>query len=374
MKVDFITLHCIKNYGSALQTYAMQKTINKIGAESETIDYIRKDAQDKNILNTRLNNSKFFNKNKLLRIAGKIMIKKSIIKQNKVFNNFLYSKINFSPKYLTNDEIVKNPPQADVYCTGSDQVWNSVWNNGIDKAYFLNFVPKGKKKISYASSFGKTELNEEEKEEMYKLLKEYEKISVREKSAVEILENLGLKGTLVLDPTLLLNKEEWQELIKTNQKLNKKKQKKDYILVYQLNSDNKEFDNYVKNLAKSKKMQVIRISNVIYQKYKYGKFIYCPTIEEFLKFFLDAKYIVTDSFHATAFAINFNKKFLDIYPKKFSTRLQNILELTGLTDRKLTNYNDLRSIDKEINYEHVNKIIKSERKKSIEFLKNEIFE
>ena len=105
MKVDFITLHCIKNYGSALQTYAMQKTINKIGAESETIDYIRKDAQDKNILNTRLNNSKFFNRNKLLRIAGKIMIKKSIIKQNKVFNNFLYSKINFSPKYLTNDEI-----------------------------------------------------------------------------------------------------------------------------------------------------------------------------------------------------------------------------------------------------------------------------
>ena len=74
---------------------------------------------------------------------------------------------------------MKNPPQADVYCTGSDQVWNSVWNNSIDKAYFLNFVPKGKKKISYASSFGKTELNEEEKEEMYKLLKEYEKISVK---------------------------------------------------------------------------------------------------------------------------------------------------------------------------------------------------
>ena len=127
-------------------------------------------------------------------------------------------------------------------------------------------------------------------------------------------------------------------------------------------------DKYVKKLAKSEKMKVVRTSNMIYQIVKYGKFINCPTVEEFLSLFLYADYIVADSFHATAFSINFNKKFLSVLPKKFSTRIQSILELTNLQDRVLTDYDDLTSIERDINWRDVNKIISRNREESIKWL------
>ena len=145
-----------------------------------------------------------------------------------------------------------------------------------------------------------------------------------------------------------------------------------YILVYQLNSNNPQFDKYVKKLSKKKKMPVIRISVVNYQILKYGKLAFCPSVNEFLSYFDKAEYIITDSFHATGFSINFNKKFICIFPEKFSTRLQNILDLTGLQERQVKDCEDYSIIDKEIDYKRVNKIIENERKKSIDFLRDTI--
>lgn len=365
MKVDLITLHNVKNYGSALQTYASQKILQNLGYEVEVINYSRKDLLDENVLNTRIATSSIFSKNFFTKFIGKIFLKNSIKKQNKVFNSFLNENINLTRKYSSYEELLENIPQADIYCTGSDQVWNSDWNKGIEKAFFLEFVPEGKKRISYAASFGKNQLDKSEIDITREMLQKYDHISVREKSAKDIIENLGISNvTQVLDPTLLLDKNDWMEL-KTNIKYNKNR----YILVYQLNTKNPEFDNYVKNLAKVKNMPIIRISNVLYQMFKYGDFDYCPSVNEFVTYFLNAEYIVTDSFHATAFSINFNKKFLSIFPKKFSTRLQSILELVGLEERRVVDYNDFSLIDREIDYDKVNKIIQLEREKSINYLK-----
>ena len=362
MKIDLITLHNVKNYGSALQTYATQELLKKFVDEVEIINYSRKDLIDENIVENRIKTSKIFSKNFITRFIGKIFIGMSAKKQIEVFNEFLNNNINMTKRYNSYEELEKDVPEADIYCTGSDQVWNSEWNKGIERAFFLDFV-KDKTKISYAASFGKEKLNDEEIEITRNMLQKYKMISVRENSAVDIIHNLGIDNVQqVLDPTLMLNKEQWSEL-----KLDIKYMKK-YILVYQLNTNNPKFDKYVKELSRKKKLPVIRLSNVIYQIFKYGKLAYCPKVNEFLTYFLNAEYIVTDSFHATGFSINFNKKFICIFPKKFSTRLQSILELTGLENRKVTDFSNLETIDNEIDWDRVNRIIDRERKKSMDFL------
>ena len=370
MKVDVITLHNVKNYGSALQTYATQKTLENLGCEVEIINYYRKDLIEEKLVENRINGSNIFSKNVITRFVGKLFLKPSVEKQCKKFKDFFDGNINLTKqKYYSNEELKENLPIADVYCTGSDQVWNSDWNRGIEKAFFLDFVPQDKKKIAYAASFGKDKLNENEIDITREMLSKYKYISVREKSAKEIIENLGINNVEhVLDPTLLLTKTEWENL-----KVDIKHKMK-YILVYQLNTKNPEFDKYVMKLSKYKKMPIIRVSNVSYQRLKYGKFVNCPGVKEFISYFLNAEYVVTDSFHATAYAINFNKKFLSIFPKKFSTRLQSILDLTQLQERRVTDFNDFSLIDKEIDFDKVNKIIDKEREKSIKYLKKAIFD
>ncbi len=369
MKIDVITLHNVKNYGSALQTYATQKTLEKLGNEVEIINYYRKVDVEETMVKRRIDSSSIFSRNIITKFIGKLFLTTSINKQIEVFHKFLGKYVHLTKKYYSNEELKKNTPKADIYCTGSDQVWNSEWNEEIDRALFLDFLENDVPRFAYASSFGKIELEKKEEEELKKMLIKYKRISVRENSALKILKKMGIDNAIqVLDPTLLLNKKAWKDISE------EVKIKKPYILVYQLNSNNPKFDEYVKKLSKKKKMPVLRISNVNYQFFKYGKLVFCPTINEFLSYFDKAAYIVTDSFHATGFAINFNKKFVCIFPQKFSTRLQSILELTNLEERRVNNFNDLTIIDKEIEYEKVNKILDEERKKSINFIEETIKE
>lgn len=367
-KIDIITLHNVRNYGSVLQTYATQKIFEKLGLEVEVIDFYRKDQIKENVIENRVRESSVFSKNVVTKLIGGLILKNNIEKQDKIFNEFLKNRIRLTKdKYFSYEDLKKNCPDADIFCTGSDQVWNSDWNKGIEKSFFLDFINDNKKRISFAASFGKNKLDDNEIEETKKMLEKYDSISVREKSAVDIIKELGIQSVeQVLDPTLLLTKEEWENLA------TKKKERKKYILVYQLNSNNKEFDTYVKGFAKYKNMNVIRISVANYQILKYGKLVVCPPVEEFLRYFVNAEYVITDSFHATGFSINLNKKFVCIYPPKFSTRLQSILELTGLENRKVSKINDFEIADYPIDYKKVNTILKEERRKTEEFLKSAI--
>lgn len=368
MKIEVITLHNVKNYGSLLQTYATQTTLEELGHEVEFIDYERKDLREDDALKNRVNSSKVFSQNWITKAIGYVILRGSIEKQKRIFREFLNNHIHLTKKrYYSNEELKKECPKADIYMCGSDQVWNSTWNQGFEYPFFLDFVPEGKTKVAYSSSFGKTEIPEEEKAETKRMLNKYKAISVRESTALNILEDLDIdNGVHVLDPTLMLNKEKWDKIT------GEMKHKGKYILVYQLNSKNDEFDKYVKNLSKAKKLPVIRLSYVRHQALKYGKLICCPRLEEFLAYFMNAEYIVTDSFHGTAFAINLNKKFLTIYPNRFSTRLESILKLTNLMDRHVEDYNEFNTIDKEIDYTSVNKILDGEREKTLDFLKQAI--
>ena len=362
-KVSLITLQNVPNYGSVLQCYATEKIIKEFGYEVETINYLPFRMTKLGMLNALKNKSKLLKKSFLARTAAKIIIYPSYLKRFNTFKKFRKTYLNQGKKiYNSNEELSFDIPISDIYCTGSDQVWNSEWNGGIDKALFLDFVPRTKKCIAYAASFGKSNLDEWEIDETKQLLNKYSSITLREKSGVDILSGLGIDSTNVVDPTLLLNGSDWRKI--SSKKFNNEK----YIFVYNLNR-NKKIDNYAKQLSKKTNLKVKYLSYQFHEFYKYGK-MYCnPIVEDFISLIDNAAYVITDSFHATAFSLNLNTQFIIVYPGKYSTRLQSILCQLGLEDRVAKDENDLSIADKIINYENVNNKLDDLRKKSKEIFK-----
>ena len=287
-----------------------------------------------------------------------------------MFPRFLNKYLNQQDKvYGTEESFKKIKIDSDIYCTGSDQVWNSGWNGGILKPLFLSFVPDNVKKIAYSASFGKPQLDDWEKEETRLLLQRYSAISVREKSAVNICEDLGLPSvTHVLDPTLQVNKDFWMSLLTESQRVRTDKGK--YVLVYQLNS-NREFDRYAKEFAKRKGWKLVRFCLRYDQIVRPGKSILIPEVTDFISLIANAGCVITDSFHGTAFCCNLNTPMICIYPNEFSSRLASLLQLTGLEQRHLKEYNDFSYVEKtNVDFERVNFILNQERAKGVAFLKN----
>ena len=282
------------------------------------------------------------------------------VKSGKRFEKERNELLALSDRYTSPESLKNNPPKADIYMTGSDQVWGPVANGTYDDSYLLSFTDG--KKIAYAASFGHTEMTEEIENYYKKWLTKYSSIAVREDSAVSILEDMGINASQVLDPTLLLDKETWKEYL-----LPVKKKK--YILAYQLHND-KKLGEYAKKVAKEKGLQLIRISPSFHQITREGKLIWCPKLGEFLSYVANAECMITDSFHGTAFAINFNTPFVEVLPNnKTGTRNMSILNLTKLTDRVLKDFNDTDLANKKIDFTYANSVIEEQRQHSINVLK-----
>lgn len=361
-KIGIITLHRVGNYGSVLQTYALQKKIEEKGNEVEIIDYYPRRQTILGMLKGLKNKTKKLKKSLIWRTICRIVILPSYILRKHTFRKFLKKYLKLTPKtYKVEEDLYRDIPKADLYCTGSDQVWNVEWNEKIEKVFFLDFAPKDKIKFAYAASFGREKLEEWEKEETTNMLKEYRDISMRELSGVNILHELGLDGINVLDPTLLLDKEEWMKMA------SKKYKNKNYILMYNLNR-NKKIDYYVKKLAKEKKLDIYYITYSLHEIYKKGKMKCNVEVEDFLDLIANAKYVVTDSFHATAFSINFNTQFMIVFPEKFSTRVESILKVTGLESRIVDNYKDTSLSEKLIDFTEANKRLDEQRKIANEYI------
>lgn len=362
-KVGIITQHRVVNYGSVLQTYALQEKVKELGYSCEVIDYYPERFTPIGMLKRIKDKSERFKKSLIARTLARIIIIPSYIIRFKMFFKFINSHFDMTEKtYKTEEELNKANFDYDVFCTGSDQVWNYGWNERIEYPYFLQFAPDSSKKISYAASFGKSELDPQEISETTRLLKRYDAISLRELSGVNIVENLGIKNSVnVLDPTLLLTGKEWRKL--SSNKYSEDK----YILIYNLNR-NPKIDKYAEELSKETGLKVRYLSYQLHEFYKNGKMFCNPKVEDFLALIDGASYIITDSFHATAFSLNFNKEFVIVYPERFSTRLQSILEILDLTDRVAKNEKDMSIINNKIDYNRVNELLNTERKKSLDWL------
>ena len=363
MKVEVITRHAITNYGSLLQTIATQQVISNLGHSCEIIDYIREDESYYQHEKTILKRKKNWSNSLLKKVLYLAIRQPESIAAGRKFENAQKKYLKLTARYATAKKLKENPPIADVYMTGSDQVWGPVENGSYDDCYCLSFSEG--KKIAYAASFGHTEMTAELSEYYKKWLSKYKYIAVREDSACRILNDLGIDTEQVLDPTLLLDSSYW------NQYLKPIKYKK-YILVYQLHND-KKLGRYAQQVARAKGLPLVRVSTAFHQIVRSGRFIWCPEMGEFLSYIKNAECMITDSFHGTAFAILFNTSFVEVLPNNNTgTRNISILKLTGLSDRILKDERDTEKAMESIDFSYVNGVLKRERMRSLQILKKMI--
>ncbi len=362
MKVSVITRHAITNYGSLLQAFATQIMVEKCGYDCEIVNYIRSDESYQKHEITLLKRKPQWYNNPIKRAAYLAIRQPESILSGKKFEKERNKLLKQSKLYTSQDELINNSPNADIYMTGSDQVWGPMEDGNYDSSYCLSFASDDAPKISYAASFGHTDFDEEKKSYFSKWLSRYKYITVREDSALNIINSLEINAYQVIDPTLLLTKEEWLKY--TDKDISGR-----YVLVYQLHNDRK-LSEYAKKVAIEKKLPLIRISTSFHQITRSGKFVWCPSVAKFLSYIKNADCMITDSFHGTAFAINFNTPFIEVLPNnKTGTRNMSILRLTGLENRILKDVNDISLASQYIDFAPVNSIIEAEREKSISILK-----
>ncbi len=342
-----VTFYNAINYGAVLQTYALKKTMSKYCV---TGVYKHDNAYIDGLYS--VNPFRYSGlKTKLLMMA---QLPFKLIKKYR-FNSFVKRRL-----------LNSGSDSAECfYVTGSDQVWNCDCTK-FDKAYFLDFA-EPRFKNSYAASFGFDEIPEQHKEEYKRLLYDYNQISVREEQGRKILNDLiGRDVPVTLDPTLLLSKEEWaSEFVKKNDKK--------YILVYSF-IITESMRNFINKLSAEKGLPVVVLMPDRTLRNKYGlnnaTFKTHVSPEKWVEYFYNATYVVTNSFHGTAFSINFNKDlFVELLPgrAKVNSRLTNILKLFSLEGRMIENFDDN---GKAIDFDQVNDILETQRKESIAYLES----
>ena len=362
MKISVITMQSVYNYGSALQAYATDTFLKKKGHEVEFVDYYPKRMRNYGSLKQLYIDAKPFHKKVWKCIAVSLVKYPSMKALKKVFLPFGEKYIPKSKMYNSLEELKSNPPMADVYCTGSDQVWNDYLEGRFDKAYFLDYAPADKKRIAYSASFGREDISDDELKPVKDLLEKYSAISVREDSGLEMLENIDVPfKQCVLDPTFMLSKEEWNKLAEPVKESG-------YILVYKLHEDSIASE-VALEMGRKMNKPVIRISTDYFKRIKGGKTIVAPKVQEFVSYIANADFVVTDSFHATAFSISFNVPFVSVKWSMFNDRIGTVLRKFKLEDRHISTVDEAVKVsENKIDFDKVNALVEAEREKTEEFL------
>lgn len=355
MKIGILTQHFLLNYGGIIQNFALQQVLLELGHEPLTFEH------DTCYSRTRW----------LLRTAKQILKTRSLKGLpvyptyqgrigNKNFIKFVLKNIrSVTVKDFTPDLTQKYG--LDAYIVGSDQVWRPAFNLGPRLGnMFLDFAGDDVKKISYAASFGckEWEYTEEQERMCGKLAKRFDAISVREASGVDLCkEHFGVEATLVLDPTLLLNKEDYGKVCHDVPK------KEKHIFVYSLVVSEGV-------LAVAEKVaEAMGLSIIVKQAGRKVKKE--DTIEDWFAEFRDADYVVTDSFHGMVFSIIFNKPFsIVMNPSGGNDRYLSLLSQLGLMERIVSD--ELQPVFSAIDWSDVNHRLTELRKASFEFLKTNL--
>lgn len=357
MRIGILSFHTAVNYGAVLQLFALKKYIELLGGDVEIINYVPIKA--KRYFN-------FFGLDKGLgKFIKKIIMMPFYLYKKKKFNKFIAKYMKLSDRVNNFESLRLLNSYFDTFIVGSDQVWNYKIT-GNDTRYLLDFVEESNKKNSYAASFGTSKIPKEYRERYINLLKDFANISVREKQGQKIVNCLCSKeSTVVLDPTLLFDMKEWRNFFSNRAKYEKSK----YILIYCMEPSS-SIINVAKKISNDTGLKIIMI-NPFTELFQIDTSVMVAGPEDFISLFLNAEYVITNSFHGTVFSINFGKKFFVEYLSytnyDVNSRIEHILDLFDLKDRLIIegNNNDLYE---NIDYEKVNNILKYEREKSINYL------
>lgn len=359
------TMHRGSNFGSALQVYALTNALKKIGLTSMVLDYIPERIKFSKVIGRLLKT--LFSLSSSLQQRYQAFRGVCILLSNTFYYGLFFRReLSMTKSYYSIEEIRKANLHADIYMTGSDQVWNSSYNQGIDRVFFLDFLPKDAKRVAYAASFGKTELEEWEKDITKALLSRYSAISVRESSALDILESIDIhNGVNVLDPTFLLSKSDWKE------RCPRLKAKEKYLLIYSVEPEKQQIIQIAREIADRLDLKVYMVEWGFKAYADVDKMICNIDPLKLMSYFLHADYVVASSFHGTAFSVNLNKPFISVSPKRFNTRAQSLLSLVGLTERLVTYESfSLEEALKPVDYTVVNDVLERERVESMKYLKS----
>lgn len=350
MKIDILTFSYAINRGAHMQCYALQTVLRNMGHQVE-------------VIHIELPSHGLSWKGKLDRYL--------LDRQNERFRKEYYPEV--THVYRSAEELRTNPPVADVFVVGSDQVWNpSITKFFGAEAFFLDFVPKGCRKISYAASFGTAvwiSIGKEKDEEIRRLLHQFEAISVREMDGVEICGRIfGRKDAIsVIDPVFLL--EDYTSIVGTSDN-----RQKNEVMCYPLCTNAETKDVF---LEISKDLKLVPVS---YSRSISGgniKVKLFSSIPKWLKAVASSQIIVTNSFHCMAFCILFRKTFVVTPPLPGrESRILSMLRQLGIEDRYVKSISDFQTrkiaLYKEIDYEMVNERLDVLRHESLNFLLNNL--
>lgn len=355
-KIATITFHRARNYGAVLQAIALQKAIIGLGYDSEVVDYDNRTISS--CYDTVITSSVRGMLSSLLRYTERK-------RKNVSFGRFIDKELQKSRKVGKEDLPCLND-EYDKFITGSDQVWNYLLTDS-DGAYFLDFVDDSRKRISYAASFGIGEIPADKVAWYKKMLRGFGYISVREATGGRVVKSVtGMDSVNDLDPVFLLRVSDWRKIMTPNTLEDK------YIFLYMCDDAALQ---YAQKLADEKQLKII---NVVY-----GKSLRHPeknigdcridvSPEDFLAYLYHAECVVTGSFHATAFSIIFNKQFMVGVPDKVGSRINDLLERTGLQQRVITSESSVQDMDIPIEWDGVNSIVAEGRSRSLANLQRSI--
>ncbi len=351
MKITIgVATHCNwTSYGSILQTFALQKILKDLNINSFVFTNMKTPSPKKAKLNF---------KNGIKPVVKYILDRPKIKQTYEIYQKntkFIQKNISLT-EYDNYLDLLSNPPQADYYLSGSDQVINPI---NPDATFFFDFVDDPQKRLTYACSMGNINVPKQNEEIFKKLINNFDLISVREEDNIDILKQYNSSAIYLrhVDPTFLLNKNEWSKFEKKYEPVNGK-----YILTYALFWDT-SYNAELKKLHKQTGLKILSISKGFNRVYA-NKKLYDVGVEEFLWLVRNAEYVITSSFHGVAFSIIFEKQFSVVIDPKIPSRINSILELLNIQTKPIA---DLHQSD--INYEEVSTKIKKEKERSLTYLK-----
>lgn len=363
MKIGQITMYG-DNYGACLQAFALQKVIQNMGHDIEIIRYLQ---TNRNIVGSASKLKKI----QSLGVSGllKYVIEHKYIELRKnAYKNFRERFLSFNNKeWFRDDDLADINDKYDCFICGSDMIWSEEFSKDWD-FFFLKFADK-RKSYSYAPSFGKNSLEDENRTRVKNYLEQFARVSCRENGGVELIGSLGIQNAIqVLDPTMLLSKDEWCELIPEKERVIREP----YVFAYLFGNE-----------TDGRKSFINTVENKIGKVYTLPKFTKKSQNSfpingigpmDYLRLFRDAEFIVTDTFHGLMFSIIFRKPFVVLQRhdgsqwSKYSDRMTSTLEMFGLADRYIDDNFKQIEIFKELDYSKYEEIIDKRKEDSLTYI------